>query len=236
MNNKIAFVIPYFGKLPTYFLLFVNSVKEKPFDILFFTDIKKPDNLPSNIIWIPFEKQELQNLFSRKLEFAINLPNPYKLCDYKPLYGLCFEEYLINYTFWGSLDIDTVVGNFEKFINDKTLDNIDIYSGIKEYVSGAFFLIRNNRECNNLFKQSKDWQKVLLEPIYSGFDECGGHYFEQLKSGESIFDLNIPIESFTEVVFKEYRKGLRICFENTVLEPKGSAYVVIKKDSVQYLN
>jgi len=30
---------------------------------------------------------------SRKLGFKVTINNPYKLCDFKPAYGLFFEEY-----------------------------------------------------------------------------------------------------------------------------------------------
>ncbi|ABG58163.1 DUF6625 family protein [Cytophaga hutchinsonii] len=234
MKNKIAFIIPYFGKLPQYFPLFLNSIKDQPFDVLFFSDIKKPQNLTDNIKWISFSFSELQNMIAKKINIDINLHSPYKLCDYKPSYGLCFEDYLSEYQFWGSLDVDTVVGNFGAFVTTERLQDIDMYSAVKEYVSGALFIMRNNDYCNNLFKKSKDWKIIFQNPLHVGFDECCGSVYVELKAGKSIFELNMPAESFTEVVFKEQAFGLRTLFENTILEPRGRTPVEINNRSVKY--
>lgn len=234
MENKVAFIVPYFGRLPVYFPHFVNSIRDKPFQLFFFTDIKKPEGIPSNITWINLSFNDIKQLFNDKLQQQAAIVKPYKFCDLKPTYGLVFEDYIKDYTFWGSIDIDTIVGNFDNFINDDRLKAIDVYSAIKEYVSGAFFLIRNNKDFNSLFKKSKDWVKVLADPEYCAFDECGGHFFDRLKAGESIFDLNTPVQSFTEVVFSESLKGLRVLFENTILEPKGPEPAIVANNGVVY--
>ena len=43
--------------------------------------------------------------------------SPYKLCDYKPVYGLIFDEDLQDYDFWGHCDVDLIFGDIRKFIN-----------------------------------------------------------------------------------------------------------------------
>lgn len=234
MKHKIAFVIPYYGKLPRYFPLFMESIKNQPFDILFFSDLQKPKLLPENVLWKKISYSDLQKAFSRRLQIEVFLMKPYKLCDFKPLYGFLFENYLSEYDFWGSIDTDTVLGNFAHFITDEILNKIDIYSGIKEYISGSFFLIRNNHDCNSLFKKSKDWIKVIKDVRYCGFDECGGHYYRQLKEGKSIFELNTSVQSFTEIVFIEREHGLRTLFTNEIAEPKGFLPVKVDQNYIEY--
>jgi hypothetical protein len=236
MRNKIAFVVPYFGKLPDYFPLFSNSVRNQPFDILFFTDIEEPPNAPNNIKWMKIGFDEIQNQFSKILGEELKPSKPYKLCDFKPSYGLVFNEQLEGYDFWGSLDIDTVVGNFSSFITDEILDSTDIYSGVKEYLSGSLHLIRNNEYCNNLFKNSRDWKKVFRSSEYIGFDECGGHFYAQLKAGKSIFELHTLVQSFTEVIFLEKSNGLKVLFTDTILEPKGLHPVKVEQNKICYHN
>ena len=236
MKNRVAFIVPYFGKLTSYFSLFINSVANKKIDVFFFSDCSFPGELPQNIKIIPKTYNEIKTLYSEKIGFNVALDNPYKLCDLKPTLGLVFQEYISDYEFWGSTDTDLVVGNYDNFINDELLNGIDFYSCIKEYVSGSFFIMRNNFDCNNLFRKSKDLIKVLSTKQYLGFDECGGKYYDQLKAGQSIFDLKPEIQSFTEILFLESRIGLRTLFTNTILEPKGFVYTVIDQKGVIYLN
>lgn len=235
MQNRILLIIPFFGKLPPYFALFLNSVASKKIDIIFLSDLHAPKKLPSNIKWEPATLNEIKDLFISKLGVEIALENAYKLCDLRPAFGIVFEEIISGYEFWGSIDTDVVLGNFDKFISDELLNEIDFFSGIKEYISGSFFFIRNNTQCNNLFKKSQDWVKVFNTAEYCGFDECGGKYYTQLKEGADIFKLNIVSQSFTQVVFLEIRKGLRAFFENVILEPRGFNYVLID-GGVKYLN
>lgn len=234
MKNKIALIIPYYGKLPSYFPLFISSAKNKPLDIIFFTDNPEPENLPSNIIWKIIEYEEVKKLFNKKLSMNVTIDKPYKFCDLRPAFGLVFEDFLEEYDFWGTSDIDLVIGNFQKFISDEVLSRIDVYSSSKSYLTGPFFLIRNNSYCNLLFKNSKDWLKVFTSKKYLRFEECGGNYFNKLKKGVSIFDLNTPIQSFTEILFIEAQKGLRILFTDTILEPKGIVPVQVTKDEILY--
>ena len=235
-TNKIAFIIPYFGKLPKFFNLFISSVSDKRFDVFFFSDLAKPNNLPVNVKWIPLSFDEAKAKFNEKIGSGVTLKNTYKLCDLKPTLGLVFQEYIAQYEFWGSIDIDLVVGDFEKFITPEILKDIDFYSGVKGYVSGSMFIVRNNDYCNNLFRKSKDYIKAFANEHYLGFDECGGKFFKQLAAGESIFDLKTDIQSFTEILFLEKQHGLKILFTDTILEPKGFEYVEIRKNGIYYKN
>jgi len=234
MKNKIALVIPYFGKLPSYFPLFISSMKNKPVDVLLFSNNAAPDNLPSNIIWKIMEFEELVKLFNDKLEMNVALYEGYKLCDLKPSFGLVFEDFLEKYDFWGTGDVDLVMGNFEKFINDEVLNETDVYSCVSTFLAGPLFLVRNNFYCKTLFKNSKDWVKVFSSKKSLNFCEVGGKYFTKLRLGASIFDLKTPIQSFTEVLLIEAQKGLRLKFTDTILETKGIRPVHVTENEVTY--
>jgi hypothetical protein len=233
-SNKICFIIPYFGKVPPYFPLFLKSVIGQPFDVFFFTDIPAVEDLPKNVIWNIISFSGLKQLMESKLNIEVALEKPYKLIDFKPAYGLIFENYISDYQFWGTLDIDTVVGNFRNFFNAKKLAEIDFFSGISSYVSGSIFFIRNNTYCNNLFKNSRDWKNVFTNKKVLGFDECGGRYFVQLQAGANIFDLKTQTKSFTEVLLLAEKEGLRTFFSNYILEPKGMTPVSIEKEGIFY--
>ncbi len=235
-TNDIVLIIPYFGKLPLYFPYFIESVRDKNIDILFITNslantLSFP--IPDNIKWQQIDFESIKILINHRFKFEVSLANPYKFCDIKPFLGFIFEEYIKEYTFWGSIDIDLIVGDFNKFITNELLSSIDFYSGIKEYVSGSFFLVRNNQYCNRLFEKSKDWQRVLKTPGYLGFDECGGAFFKELKQGVNIQDLSTNVQSFTEIIIKEEKSNiLRVRRENSILEPKKEIVYIDKKKRV----
>lgn len=232
--NRVAFIIAYFGKLPNYFGTFLQSIADKPFDLIFLSDCPVPASVPSNFKYFTYTFDQAKQRFNEKLGIEVGFKTAYKLCDLKPTLGYVFNDYIQGYEFWGSIDTDLMVGNFSKFLSDDLLDKIDFYSGIKGYVSGSFFVVRNNDRCNTLFMKSKDWQTCFRNPEYVGFDECGGHYFEQLRSGKSFDELNIPIESFSEVVVKEMQSGLRAEFKDVLLEPNGPDNVRVENNGVFY--
>lgn len=213
--------------------MFLQSVSDKGFDIFFFSDNVRPVSLPSNCKWVSYSFNEIKNLFDNKLQMSVSLNHPKKLCDFKPALGFLFKEYIENYRFWGSLDIDTCMGNFGNFFTRSIADSADVVSGIKEYLSGSFFLIRNNDYCNNLFRKSKDWQHVLTTQENMIFDECGGPFFKQLKAGKSFEEIKPPIESFTQVLFKESKKQLRLSFSDLIAEPKKKT-TFVDRDKIIY--
>ena len=68
----------------------------------------------------------LNYLINEKCEFDIVIKNPYKLCDFKPLYGEFFAEYLSGFSHFGHCDIDVIMGRLSSFVTDDLLDNIAI--------------------------------------------------------------------------------------------------------------
>ena len=171
MNHSICLIVPYFGKLPSYINLFLKSVEFNPtIDICFFTDdevnIKSP-----NLMVIKSSLAEIKARIEKVLGFKINLEKPYKLCDYRPVFGLAFADYLKDYDFWGYCDIDLVFGDIRKFITSEILDNYD-----KVYQHGHLTLNKNNDEVNHEFMSSFgiDYKKVFTSNINFVFDELSG--------------------------------------------------------------
>ncbi len=107
-NKSILLLSCYFGKLPWYFDYFVHSCKYNPtVSFLIITDddtYTKP--LPGNVKLIYKTLNDISLLATEKLGFEINIKYGYKLCDFKPAYGLIFSELLKEYDFWGHCDID----------------------------------------------------------------------------------------------------------------------------------
>lgn len=145
---KIRIVSPYFlgenGTLPQHFQLYLNSCGRNPeFEWLFITNAKMNDyKIPDNVTVIQMSFEELKEYIQRKFDVPISLHTPYKLCDYKVLYGYIFEEYLQGYDFWGYADsTDLIWGKLSDFVTTDILEQYD-----KIYTKGHLTLYRN-QEC-----------------------------------------------------------------------------------------
>ena len=175
MNNKIALVIPYFGVFPNYFNLWLQSArKNKKFDFLIFTDnsmYKTVDNIKFIDMTFDRFKQILQN----KVEFKICLNDPYKICDYRPMFGEALHKYLKKYIFWGFCDVDLIFGKLSNFITPEILNNYE-----KNCQLGHFTLLKNNEKCNSLWKikhhipSAYRYDEAFKTPYPCHFDETDG--------------------------------------------------------------
>lgn len=155
--------------------LFVESCKHNPtVDWLIFTDLRLPKNRAENVKFIKMSLNKFCSLASKKIGLKIKTRCHYKVCDFKPAYGVIFEDYLKKYDFWGHDDIDKVFGNFRKIITDKLLEKYDVISTEKSKVVGYLTLFRNNKKINNAFRQSVDYEKVFQDgKKHYTFDEDG---------------------------------------------------------------
>lgn len=203
-DKKILLIIPYFGKLPWYFRYFVHSCKSNPgIHFLIITDDKSyEEKLPENIFIVYQSFDDLKKRIADRLNMEVTIPATYKLCDFRPAYGIIFNDYIKDYQFWGHCDIDLVFGNINNFITDEVLQENDVISIRPEYITGFFALYRNTDQINNLFQSSKDYSKIFSTPEYLGFDECG-LLCEPLMEGYDLDNLDCPIESMTHVVAKQ---------------------------------
>lgn len=169
--KKIALMIVYLGKFPDYVDAFMHSLQYIPdIDVIVITDQECSYKAP-NLIVYPATFEEIQARIQKKFKFRITLDRPYKLCDYKPVYGYVFEEELKGYDFWGHCDFDMVFGDVRKFLTEDVLDEYD-----KIYQLGHLCLYRNTRENNVRFKKNAgmDYKKVFTTRKICVFDELIG--------------------------------------------------------------
>lgn len=203
--KRIALIIPYFGKWPSYIDLYLQSCrKNQLIDILFVTDLLPIDGAPKNVKFISFTFDQLKERLTTILGVAIPDIQPYKLCDFRPAYGLVFQKELQNYAFWGYGDIDLIYGNLSLFLTPETLNNSDILAFRSDHLHGPFTLFKNNPDINRLFKESDDWKSIFSQPNYYSFDEFGKEMFHTKP--------NTPIEEFKSdnisvIALKEAKKG-----------------------------
>lgn len=171
MKNKVGIIICYFGKLPGLFEIWKKTCETNAeFDFLIFTD-QKISVFKENIHVYNSSLNEIKSLAEKKLGIKdISLNTAYKLCDYKPMYGLIFSEYLYGYDYWGMCDMDMLFGDLGKYITDEILDEYE-----KIYQLGHLTIYRNNNEVNRRFMSIGycDWRTVVKTDEHCRFCERG---------------------------------------------------------------
>ena len=172
--KKCCFIIPYFGEFPNMFPIFLKTCSyNKNFDWLIFTDVEKEYDYPENVRVVIIPYKDFKKLIQSKFEFKISIDEPHKLCDYNPAYGYIFEEYLQDYKFWGHCDIDTIMGDLDKFITYDLLNKYD-----KLFCLGHMILYRNSKENNRVFMNKYEGRLLYKDSFTSKkttiFDETYG--------------------------------------------------------------
>ncbi|MHA1757075.1 MAG: DUF6625 family protein, partial [Promethearchaeota archaeon] len=113
----------------------------------------------------------IDNLITEKLGIQVNIKYPFKLCDFRPAYGLIFSDYIKNYDFWGYGDLDLIYGNIKYFITDQILADYDIISNHPDFITGHFCILKNKQFINELFKEGDYYKAAFMNKKYIGFDE-----------------------------------------------------------------
>jgi hypothetical protein len=171
MKRRIAMIQPYFGSLPNYFHFALKAYAHNTdFDWYIFTDDKRTYEYPSNVFVTHATLGSMKSRFQQHFDFPIALERPYKLCDYKPLYGDLFADYLKGYDFWGHFDPDVIFGRINSFIPDQLYQQYD-----KIFDRGHFALYRNTPAVNLIYRDQVancvSYRVVLASERNWAFDE-----------------------------------------------------------------
>lgn len=182
--TTILVIHPYFGKFPNIFPFWLESCKlNKTIDFLIATDQPITSPAPNIHIWnttLPEIKRRIENITN----IPVWLEQPYKLCDFRPLFGQTFNEYTSKYDFWGYCDCDLIFGNIRAFLTEDILSNYDYIMGW-----GHFHIQRTNdpkfekvwKTARGLWKNI-NWKEVFQSNKNEWFDELphgvSGRYYE----------------------------------------------------------
>lgn len=174
MTHKIAIITCWMGEYPAYFPFWVKSCEKNPHVDWFLIADRQPNiELPANIIFYEVSLRDFQERVKKELlSEGKGLTTPYKLCDFRPAYGILFRKELEGYTHWGHCDIDLVFGDFRAFINDDLLNKYD-----KIYTKGHLGIYKNNDEVNKrCFHRGGvyPFSVVTENPNFYAFDELTG--------------------------------------------------------------
>lgn len=245
---KKILIIPYFGKFPNYYQLFLNSCeKNKSYNWLIVTDNEIEHKYPENVAVIKMSFSELKNKIQKLYKFEISLDRPHKLCDYKPAYGHIFSEYIADYDWWGHCDMDVIFGDLDNYISEELLKNYE-----KLFTWGHFTLYKNTEinnkrylnsfEDNYLYKEyfSKDKSFIFDEM----FNKSINNIYEELKI--DIYDERVCADIYTKssnfkivkefvrkskkFIIEKYRKNLFIYDNGKIYEYYKEKDILIKKE------
>ena len=236
-HGRVALLIPYYGKWPVFFPHFLKSLEgQELLEVFIFSDIKGHPPLPANVslIDLPFEtlKSKMEVLFNKK----IGNWSPYKLCDFKPFFGLLFSDYIEGYKYWAYGDLDIIYGNLHKFLSPALNSEYDIITFRRCYISGALTVLRNSEQIKQMGFLSDSIDKLFVDR-YVGFDEAGGKMGECRKwtKAYNLFDID-RLTCWTSIVQKQADAGnISLYAEDYYLKeslPYGSM-LSIKPRSVQ---
>ena len=222
---KIKIIIPYFGKnFPLSIIPFLDSCRHNPrIDFHFFSNICLPISHISNVFYTKCELDDVRCILPSSLTKGLRYP--YKLCDYKPLYGVIFQKYLYGYDFWGYCDVDLVFGRIEDYLYSVNIDKYD-----RLFCFGHLTLYRNNENINYLWQKKADtltsnFKYVCQTTLSCNFDECG---MNQICSRE----LNNRWLKFVKLLdidwyfpyFKSTRKDISSFPQLIIHKPDGSLW------------
>lgn len=225
--KSVILILPYFGKLPDIFPLFLKTVSKNPnVHFLIINDCKEKISYPENVILLSQTFSEFKELIELRLGTTIALEKPYKLCDYKPIYGYVLYEQIKQYDYWGYCDCDLIWGDLYSFIAPLMEKEYD-----KIFASGHLTLYRNTPENNELFRSennsvlfslvSESNQIYWFDEDYKGKDNIHDIF---LKSGKNVFseDLSLNFNIDTN------------CFQRKVYSPEKRYYIDIPYEKEQY--
>lgn len=90
----------------------------------------------------------------------LSVMSPYKLIDFKPMYGTIFRKELVGFSHWGWFDMDVHFGDIKRSF-ECDYDNEDFISYDKTRVNGPMMVSRNTEFVTTFYKNVLSYPKSL---------------------------------------------------------------------------
>jgi len=166
--HSICIIVPYFGRLPGMFPLWLASCRSNP-DItwLLLTDDRTAHDYPPNVLTEYTTLADLRTAIAARLRLPIYLEKGWDLCRFRPAYGVIFSERFAKFRWWGYCDLDVVFGSLRAFLTDEVLDSHD-----KILWLGHLSLYRNEPAINDSYTGVTADGEALAERAFTK-----SHYF-----------------------------------------------------------
>lgn len=227
---SIAMIAFQFGKLPNYFQLWLNSAAfNESVDFFIYTDDHAEYDMPKNVHIIEMSFQEMKDKIQSKFDFEVCIDKPYKVCDYRPAFGYIFEEDFKKYDFWGTVDLDVILGDIRSFVTDEVLNNYNRF-----LTRDHFTLYRNREDINRRFMKKmnsieKPYKQVFTNASIYAFGERApiSVWNIWLDNGWYNEEYDQPIDG--NINYNVYR--LKTFYDN---DGKGSVFVYNRGKLIEY--
>lgn len=206
---KVAIIVPYFGQLPNYFQLWLFTAgKNTEIDFLVFSDSNfNKYNVPENVHIFKMTFDEVKQRVANILRYKFVLHKPYKICDYRPLYGRIFSDYLVSYDFWAHCDPDIIWGNLKKFITEDIMSNYD-----KIYNRGHLTFYRNISNINNAVLTGGTKNNITSKDVYTS--KYSAHFDEHEEVNDLITAVGGKIYHQVDAADIGYMKKEFVCMKH----------------------
>ena len=199
---KICLVVPYFGKLPSTYRPWLRGLELNPtVDVLLVTNTDA-GIVPTNVHVMSISFDELIARFQAPFDFPIELTSPYRICDYRPAFGVIFADELKDYDFWGNCDMDQVFGDIRGFITDEVLSQYELINYL-----GHFTLYKNCARINNMFMLENgvfSYREVFTSKTKRtfSFGECMGTLGASLEKGYKRWVSHCYLDMNTSIAYR----------------------------------
>jgi hypothetical protein len=220
MRPSLIFLIPYFGRLPEWIELFIESCKWNP-DIRWrlFTDCPRPENRADNVEFVATSFADYKALARERIGLEFDPRDPYKLCDLRPALGEIHEREIAEFDFFGYGDLDVVYGDLRRFYSDELLARHDVLSTHADRLSGHFALFRNTPALRRAYRRYPRFREILAAPDYVGMDESLGTLFRPpARRGRG---LGRRLRALLARFDRQRRRSHFVERHSTVLSPRG---------------
>ena len=233
--KKCCLILAYFGKMPNYFPLFLKSCGyNSKINFLVLTDDETNYPYPKNVKVIYISFGDMKNKIQSYFDFEISLKTPYKLCDYRPVFGYVFEDMLKDYEYWGYCDNDIIFGDIEKFF-------IEGYD--KLFCLGHLTIFKNTPENNRLFMSEDIYKKAFMSNENVIFDECCNNtqniHDIFLRHDKKVYEKDLSVNfkilstKFIKITFQpETRKFISDDIESLYVWDNGKIFRYYMKDTL----
>ena len=177
---SILIIIPWFGPWPAWMRFFLASCRANPtVDWVLIGDAGEPADRPANVRYVETSFADYRALIAARLRVRPRWDQAYKLCDFKPTWGVVHADLAAGYDYWGFGDLDVIYGDIRAIYTPAVLSH-DLISTHAHVVAGHLCLVRNTLLMNHAFKRHWGWRRVLADPRHRSFDE---QYMSRLFPG-----------------------------------------------------
>lgn len=208
---RFCAICVYYGKWPSTMSSWLASCAWNPeIDFLLVSDISTEGLcIPSNVKIFPLSFRQVVTRIAdfvclrysaasrEKIVHALN--KPYKLCDYKPLYGTIFAQEVREYDFWGWCDLDLIFGRISKFIPQDALKYVKIFP------CGHLSFVVNNEEGNNLYAHTKDFGLRSLKEVAETEKAC---YYDEFLGVDIVALRKYGERYYNSICFDDLEWGI----------------------------